>query len=163
MRTEVPLKSSLGRHLVGFGVAAIWIALDQLTKSWAQSALASGPKFLFGHVGFELIYNSGIAFGIASGSSGLITLFGLAVSGVIAVSLIRTRHWGTTIGAALVLGGALGNVADRIFRANNGAVIDFLHSGIWPTFNLADFGVVVGLAIVVISSSRGEKSRTNPA
>ena len=159
IQTEVPLRRSFGRHLIGLGLAVLWIALDQITKTWAQNSLSGHPHFLFAHVGFELIYNSGIAFGIASGSSGLITIFSLVVSLVLVVALFRTRRWASTIGVALILGGALGNVADRLFRDNGGAVIDFLHSGIWPTFNLADAGVVIGLLVVAISSSRAERLR----
>ena len=147
------------RHLAGLVLAALWVAADQATKTWAENALAGHPRFLFGHFGFELIRNSGIAFGIASGAPGIITVFGLVISAVLAVILFRTRRPITTIAAALVLGGALGNVVDRIFRHNGGAVIDFLHSGFWPTFNLADAGVVIGLVLAIVAPPKSESAR----
>ncbi len=147
------------RHLVGLLIAALWVAADQATKTWAENTLAGHPDFLFGHFGFELIYNSGIAFGIASGAPGIITVFGIVVSAVLVVVLFRTRRPLTTVAAALVLGGALGNVVDRIFRHNGGAVIDFLHSGFWPTFNLADAGVVIGLVLAIIATPKSEGAR----
>ena len=158
MQSEVQIKSAGLQRIAGVVLAVMWVTLDQLTKSWAQANLTGHPEFIFGHVGFELVYNSGIAFGIASGDSPLITIFGLAVSLVLLIALFRTRRIFSTIGVALVLGGAMGNVVDRIFRHNGGAVIDFLHSGFWPTFNLADLGVVVGLAMVITSSSRAQHS-----
>ncbi len=147
------------RHVAGLAIAALWVAADQVTKTWAENNLAAHPHFLFGHFGFELIYNSGIAFGIASGAPGIITVFGLVVSVVLVVILFRTRRPATTVAAALVLGGAMGNVVDRIFRHNGGAVIDFLHSGFWPTFNLADAGVVIGLVLAIIATPKSEASR----
>ncbi len=143
---------------LGLGIATIWIILDQITKTLAQSNLSHGPDLLFGQLGFELIYNSGIAFGIAPGSSWLITIFDLLVASGLVFALFRTKRTPIAIGIGLVLGGSLGNVMDRLFRHNGGAVIDFLHSGFWPTFNLADLGVVVGLVIIVFYSSRTDQS-----
>ncbi len=157
--TGVASRKPWVRHLAGLALAALWVAADQVTKTWAENNLAGHPHFLFGHFGFELIYNSGIAFGIASGAPGIITVFGLVVSAVLVVILFRTRRPVTTVAAALVLGGAMGNVVDRIFRHNGGAVIDFLHSGFWPTFNLADAGVVIGLVLAIIATPKSESAR----
>lgn len=142
---------------MGLGIALIWIVLDQMTKSWAQADLSHGPRFILGQVGFELIYNSGIAFGMASGSSVLITIFDLGVALGLVYALFRSTKIVTAVGIGLVLGGALGNVMDRLFRHNGGAVIDFLHSGFWPTFNLADLGVVVGLVVIIVSGSKKDR------
>lgn len=143
--------------LLGLGISTAWVALDQITKTIAQNDLSSGPRLFFGQIGFKLIYNSGIAFGIASGSSSVITIFDLLVSGVLVYALLRTTRVLLAVGIALVLGGSLGNVMDRLFRHNGGGVIDFLHSGFWPTFNFADLGVVTGLIIIILNISRSER------
>lgn len=148
-------------RFLGLLVAGIWIVLDQISKTWAQSNLMGHPRFLFGHVGFELIYNSGFAFGIASGSSAIITIFGLIVSAGLIFALWRTSRRTIALGIGLVLGGALGNVVDRLFRHNGGAVIDFIHSGFWPTFNLADMGVVVGLIVIMVGSRQRQASSSS--
>lgn len=132
----------------GLLIAVIWTALDQITKSIAQSTLANGPHFLFGHVGFALIYNFGFAFSLASGKTIAVTLLEVAISAFVLYSLVRTRDLPMGIAYGLILGGAFGNIFDRFFRHNHGGVIDFFYTGFWPTFNVADIGVVVGLIMI---------------
>jgi signal peptidase II len=62
----------------------------------------------------------------------------------------------------MILGGALGNLADRLFRAHHGAVIDFLRSGFWPTFNLADSAVVCGCVVLAVALWRTSFTRRPP-
>ncbi|MDA8197623.1 MAG: signal peptidase II [Actinomycetota bacterium] len=135
-------------QLLGLVVAVIWTALDQISKSIAQATLSKGPHFFFGHVGFALVYNFGFAFSLASGKTIVVSLFEVGISIFVLYSLAKTTDLPMAIAYGLILGGAFGNIADRFFRNNHGGVIDFIYTGFWPTFNVADVGVVVGLILI---------------
>jgi len=140
-------------------VGLIVVALDQITKAWAASALANkdidGP---FGST-LRLVYNTGSAFSFGSGFG---PVFGVIAIGV-ALWLFRfvrevDNHW-LVVGLGLIQGGALGNVLDRIFRDGDGfmrgAVVDFIEAADWwPVFNVADIAIVVGGFMVVVLGSR---------
>ena len=145
-------------QLVGLIVAIVWTTIDQISKSIAQSTLANGPHFLFGHIGFALIYNYGFAFSLASGKTIVVTVLEVAISAFVAYSLARTKDLPMAIAYGLILGGAFGNIFDRFFRHNHGGVIDFFYTGFWPTFNVADIGVVVGLAMILFIIRRPRSS-----
>jgi signal peptidase II len=143
-------------------VAAVGVAvlgLDQLTKTWAEHALATHPIHVVGSLRFYLLHNTGVAFSQGSGK-GLgpwITLLALTV--VVAVSLGGTsRHPLGATASGLIAGGALGNLADRAFRGDagflHGAVVDFIDLQWWPVFNVADAGVVVGACLLVLATFR---------
>ena len=135
------------------------LAFDQLTKTWAQRALADGPVAVIGSLQFNLLYNTGVAFSQGSGK-GLgpwISLLALAV--VVAVSLgPPSRTMEGAVASGLISGGALGNLADRALRGErgflHGAVIDFIDLQWWPVFNVADSAVVVGAGLLVLTSLR---------
>jgi signal peptidase II len=133
--------------------AAAVVAADQTTKSVALDRLQNGPIHLLGPLSFALSFNSGVAFSLGSGLTVPILVIGV----VLVVILIWFAHaapsYPVAVGTGLILGGALGNLADRIFRGHNGAVVDFVHLGFWPTFNLADFSIVVGAVLLVASFS----------
>ncbi|MGI9605229.1 MAG: signal peptidase II [Acidimicrobiales bacterium] len=142
-----------------FAIAAVVVAIDQLTKWWAVSDLANdsidGP---FGSA-LRLVYNRGSAFSLGEGFG---PIFGvLAV--LVAISLFwivqRVESRMVVAGLGLVQGGAIGNVVDRLFRDGDGfldgAVIDWIEVGSWwPVFNLADAAIVGGGLIVVLLGSR---------
>jgi len=127
------------------------VAADQTTKSVALDRLQNGPIHLLGVLSFALSFNSGVAFSLGSGLTVPILVIGV----VLVVILIWFAHaapsYPVAVGTGLILGGALGNLADRIFRGHHGAVVDFVHLGFWPTFNLADFSIVVGTVMLVAS------------
>jgi len=131
--------------LVAVGVAAAVVAADQLTKAWAVHRLAEGPVHVAWKLDFELTYNSGGAFSLAQGWGPV-----LAVVAVAAVLLLmrvagRARSMWLTVALGLVMGGALGNLSDRLFRSStHGSVVDFVALHFWPTFNVADACIVVG-------------------
>jgi signal peptidase II len=138
-------------------VAAVVIALDQLTKHWAVNALADGPIEILGSVRFRLTFNSGASFSMGSGRGGLIGLVGLVVVIVLLRSVARWPGALAPTGLGMVLGGALGNLIDRLFRAGAdgflaGRVVDFIDFRWWPVFNVADMGVVVGAGLLVLAS-----------
>ena len=131
-------------------VAAAVVACDQVTKSIAEHDLASGPVHLIGPAELRLEYNSGAAFGIARGLTGALVVVVVAVVVVLVVSVARsTPSKPAAVALGLVLGGALGNLADRLVRGNHGAVIDFIDLRYWPTFNVADACITIGILLFV--------------
>jgi signal peptidase II len=152
-----PLGPTLAR--VGI-VAGIVVLIDQLTKAWALEALADGPVDTgIGSLHFTLSFNSGTAFSIGEGRGGLISLLGLLVVGFLLSGVVRWPGRLPWLAAGLVLGGALGNLLDRIFRAGDpgflgGHVVDFIDVQFWPIFNVADIGICVGAGLLAILSFR---------
>ncbi|MEZ5180440.1 MAG: signal peptidase II [Acidimicrobiales bacterium] len=141
-------------------VAALSLAIDQLSKHWAVSSLSDGHVVdVVGSLRFNLAYNTGVAFSMGTGR-GLgpwITVLALAV--VVGLSLGATSR--TTVGAVaagLIAGGAVGNLLDRAFRGDagflHGGVVDFIDLQWWPVFNVADACVVVGAGLLVVASFR---------
>jgi len=136
-------------------VAAVVLALDALTKQWAMSALADGPIDVVGALRLNLVRNKAGAFGLG----GAFVPF-LAVGALLLVLYMVTRGDTTerlpmAVALGLVLGGALGNVADRIFRSPGflrGAVVDFVDVGFWPVFNLADSAITCGCLLLLFAS-----------
>ncbi|WP_299037339.1 signal peptidase II [uncultured Pseudokineococcus sp.] len=140
-------------------VALVW-GLDQLTKVLAVDRLVEGEpvELVPGVLDLYLLYNPGAAFSLATGLTWVLTLVAVAV--VVAVALMArrlgSRAWALTLG--LLLGGALGNLTDRLLREPGfgvGHVVDFLRLPRWPVFNLADTAIVVAAVLVVVLSFRG--------
>jgi signal peptidase II len=134
--------------------AALTAAADQLTKWWALEALADGPVHVIWTLRLELNFNSGAAFSTARGLTPFITAAGVALV-VVLFSMTRSI---TTVSVAvalgLLLGGASGNLIDRLVRDHGGAVIDFVDLQWWPVFNLADAAIVVGGILLVLLGQR---------
>lgn len=135
-------------------VALAVIALDQITKQFATGLgscqdPASRPKT----IGFCLAHNEGMAFSVGWGSGAIISAVALAIVVVLFV-VARKMPLHARILMGAIAGGATGNVIDRAFRAAaastqhrgfmGGAVVDFIFSSFWATFNVADSAVVVG-------------------
>ncbi|MGH2717554.1 MAG: signal peptidase II [Actinomycetota bacterium] len=133
------------------------VAVDQVTKALAAHLLASGrPARLLGTVlDLQLTRNPGGAFGILQSRP-------LLFAGATVIIVAGVLLWGFTSGQApvalgLVAGGGLGNLIDRIVRAPGGFqghVVDFIHFRFWPTFNLADSSIVVGVALLLLLELR---------
>ncbi len=144
-------------RMVGLGIAAAVVVVDQVSKSWAVSHLQSGPVHLIGPFSLRLEYNPGFAFSLGTAYSSELAVVAFIVSLVLLVSSLRTRSTLTRYACGLIAGGALGNLADRLFRSTGGAVVDFIYSGFWPTFNLADASIVLGAVILGISLLRQDR------
>jgi signal peptidase II len=150
------MTGALTRRMIGIGLgAAAVIAADQLTKQVALEHLANGPKHILGPLSFELGFNTGGAFSLGSDFSGAIILGAIAALFVIGSMTRRFVGKTATVAFALVFGGALSNLGDRIFRGRHGAVVDFVHLGFWPTFNVADSAITVGCVLLVVLFWRG--------
>ena len=130
------------------------VAADQLTKAWAVSALADGPKQVFGsNAEFELARNSGSAFSRFQGYTPILAVLACVVTVLIARAVKQATDRWMVIGLTLVLGGALGNLADRFFRSPGvlrGHVVDFVKVGPWPLFNVADSCITIGAIILIV-------------
>jgi signal peptidase II len=141
-------------------VAGATLAADQVTKWWAQHTLAPGvPRPLVdGLLELRLTHNAGAAFSVGTGYTVVLTLIALAV---IAVCLrmagrLASTAWAVALG--LLVGGALGNVTDRVLRAPaplRGHVVDFIELPHWPVFNLADSAITVAAVLFVALSLIG--------
>ena len=144
----------LGRQFRRFAaIAAAVVILDQLTKALVRAWLSEGETW---PEGFDLIRishveNSGAAFGILQGG-GPFLIASSILGAVIVLLFLRAAPPGDRLyetALALVLGGALGNLIDRLFR---GTVTDFIDPTHYPAFNIADSSIVVGvIALVVLS------------
>lgn len=144
-----------------FSVAAIVILIDQLTKNWAVSALDGGRRIhIIWTLQFNLTYNSGMAFSKGSGMGPLIGVIAVIVVVGLIVSLRRVNSTVTTVATGLIIGGAIGNVIDRLVRGDawfHGSVIDFIDFQWWPVFNVADMSVMIGAALLILGVSQSQK------
>ena len=129
-------------------VAAAVIGADQVTTSWALDHLRR-PVHLIGPLGLALQFNSGTAFSLFSGAGVWIVPVLVAVVAGVAVLAWRTRRLLPAVAFGLLLGGALGNLADRVLRGHRGDVVDFVTLSHWPTFNVADASITLGVVLLV--------------
>ncbi|GAA5161763.1 signal peptidase II [Ornithinimicrobium tianjinense] len=151
------------RTALALTLGAGWLALDQLTKWWAERELVQGePVQVVGDLlRLHLTYNSGAAFSMGTGSTGLLTAFASLIAIVIVwqITKVRSRPWAIALG--LLLGGATGNLVDRYFRdpaPGLGHVVDFLRLPNFPIFNVADIGVSSAAVLIAILALRGYRT-----
>ena len=153
-RGPVPPLSPARRLALGGAVAALVVVLDQVTKTWALDALAEGPRHVVWTLQLNLSFNSGAAFGLGQGLAPVLVAVAVVL---LVVLLVMGRAAGTTVPAlvafGLVIGGAAGNLADRLFRGHEGAVVDFIDLQWWPIFNVADAAISCGAVLLVLTSS----------
>jgi len=141
-------------------IALPLIGVDRITKIWAENNLQfAQPQEVIGTLlQFNLVYNPGAAFSIFTDATWVFTLFAIAFSLFILTfaNRITTTPW--KIAAGMGLGGAIGNLIDRIVNEpgiGQGHVIDFLMIPYWPIFNIADASMSIAVAIIIIASLRG--------
>jgi signal peptidase II len=142
-------------------VSAAVYALDQATKVLADAKLGGrGPVEVLGPLlKLDLVHNPGAAFGIAGGATILFSLIAVAVVAVIVrtARTLRSTPWAVALG--LLLGGAVGNLTDRVVREPGvlrGRVVDFLELPHWPVFNVADMGITCAAVLIALLTLRGE-------
>ena len=162
MRTSGSIEVARARWLA---LSTVIVLLDQWTKSIATGALSLGdPVAVMPGVNWTLAHNLGIAFSMFNDGSGW-QRYGLSSFAVIVCALmigwllrLKRDEWLSALGLALVIGGALGNVVDRV---RLGYVVDFVEvyagTHYWPAFNLADSSICVGAGMLLLAGFRQER------
>nr|WP_239372932.1 signal peptidase II [Frankia sp. Cj5] len=144
--------------LVGAGLVVV--TTDAITKIVAVAHMSDRApiNLIPGVLDLRLTRNPGAAFSLAGGATVLFSLVAVAVVVVIVrtARTLKSTPWAVVLG--LLLGGALGNLSDRVFRAPaplRGHVVDWIHLHHWPVFNIADSAIVIGGILAVILGARG--------
>ena len=144
-------------------IALAVIAIDQLSKHWAVNALTGKPpQHVVWTLQWNLSFNSGMAFSTGQGIGPIIGLVALVVIVVVVLGVRKNQNPLVAVAAGFVVGGAIGNLLDRLFRGDawlHGSVVDFIDFQWFPIFNVADMGVNIGGALFVLWSlfSKQEK------
>ncbi len=148
-------------RLLLFGCAAFVLLADQLSKAWVVANLplqfsVDVIPWLSPILSFTYLTNTGVAFGLFPQFGDLFTILAVVVVGAILIfqRSLPPEDWLLHLALGLQVGGALGNLVDRLFR---GSVVDFIDVNFWPfqnwpVFNLADSAIVVGVALLMLSS-----------
>lgn len=130
------------------------LGLDQLTKWWASGALEDRNIDLFWTLRLHLVFNTGAAFSRGEGLGPLLSLLVLVVLVLLVRQGASTEDQVARVAVGAIVGGAIGNLADRAFRAGEGflggAVVDFVDLQWWPVFNLADATIVVAGGLLAL-------------
>lgn len=165
---DVAERSGAGRWLIVAGSAAVVVVLDQLSKWWATERLRnSEPVDVIWTLRFNYAENTGMAFSTGAGHGWLIGLIACTIVGVLLVTARKVDARLQLVLIGVVIGGALGNVIDRLTRGDggfmSGAVVDFIDLQWWPIFNVADAAVVVGGILLAISMLRSPEGAASSA
>jgi len=163
MKTKPQVSASKTRTFLFLGIGVFLVFLDQLTKELAITALSDGSVMpVIGDIlRFRLAYNDAAAFSLGVGQTWVLAI--IACCAVLALLWFgpKARNLTWTIIAGLVLGGAAGNLVDRLTRAPgflNGHVVDFISIPFnFPIFNLADTFLVVGVSLAMLRTLMGDE------
>jgi len=141
-------------RLLPFVVAAGVVLLDQLTKWWVVATLPGDPIVVWEGV-FQLRYiqNPGSAFGMFPGAGGFLGVAAVVAAVVIVIVVRRLERPVEKIAMGLVLGGAVGNLIDRLFRGSDlldGKVVDWIDFDFFPAFNVADSAITIGAGLALL-------------
>ena len=140
---------------IGLGAALVVLILDILTKGWAMSALSDGRDIhIFWTLHFALTHNEGMAFSTGTNVGPFIGMLAIVVIAILIFTLRKQSSVISLVATGCIIGGAIGNVLDRVFRGSGfmgGAVVDFIDFRWWPVFNVADIGIVCGAIAVAYS------------
>ena len=140
---------------IGVGAALVVLILDILTKGWAMSALSDGRDIhIFWTLHFALTHNEGMAFSTGTNVGPFIGMLAIVVIAILIFTLRKQSSVISLVATGCIIGGAIGNVLDRVFRGSgfmDGAVVDFIDFRWWPVFNVADIGIVCGAIAVAYS------------
>lgn len=160
---EIAAPGKRGIRVIRTGMlfcAAALVAVDLLIKAMAEALLSDGATTDLGLINFRLLYNPGVAFSFGADLPAwvIIVVTGLIITALTwyAVSSAPAMSQTSRTGATLLIGGALGNFVDRL---DGHGVVDYLHTGWFATFNLADVFVTVGVLLYAIGTLRAAPSR----
>lgn len=149
-------REDLNLRAVGVVLAAVVVALDQLTKWWAETALSNAPiAIIEGIVQFRLTFNTGASFSLFAGSGPIIGVVAFGIVGFILYILGDASRRIEAVALGLVLGGAVGNLVDRVSRGPgllDGAVVDFIDLSFFATFNVADIAITLGVGLLIVAA-----------
>lgn len=153
-----------------YALAVLVVVLDQLTKYWVSASFDYGEaRAVTGFFNLVLTHNKGAAFSFLASAGGWQRGFfiGIALVAIVVISVLLARHAGDKLfclSLALILGGAIGNVLDRVAL---GYVVDFLDFYVagwhWPAFNLADSAITAGAVLLIVDSFRPGARRAGAA
>lgn len=137
-------------------IAGVVVLVDQLTKHWAVTGLGDDRVIdVVWTLRFNLAFNSGMAFSRGKGLGPVIAVVATLVIVWLLVSLRKDSGPLSTVGMGLVIGGAAGNLADRMFRGEawlRGAVVDFIDFQWFPIFNVADMAINIGAGVLILNA-----------
>ncbi len=131
-------------------IALVVLALDQISKIVVRASIERGDFIgLFPGFGLTRVRNEGIAFGLFPGRPGVVAALTVIALVAIGIAVARTARGSlaVAVGGGMLIGGSIGNLIDRVAR---GGVTDFLDPVAWPAFNIADVGIVCGVALIVV-------------
>lgn len=153
-----PKRTARSHIVLAYAIAGVIVGADVLTKGWAASAFRNSPQTIIpGILTFRFTENPGAAFSMFQNAGPFLGVAAVIAVGAIGASLARPRPIHEVVAFGMIIGGALGNLFDRIFRGEgflDGRVIDWLQLPNFPTFNLADSSVTVAVVILLIGSWR---------
>lgn len=136
-------------------VALIVVIVDQITKVWAVAELSDRDIDLFWTLRFNLSYNTGMAFSAGQDWGPVIGVIAMLVVVALLLSMRRQPGRPTDLAVGLIIGGAVGNIIDRLFRQDGwlrGGVVDFIDFQWFPIFNVADACITIGGALLVFAA-----------
>ncbi len=146
-------------RIQGLALTLIVIALDQATKWWILTDVMNPPRVIeaLPFANIVLVWNRGVSFGLFNTGSDMgpwiLSAVAIGVAAILAAWLFRGANRIVSWGIGLILGGALGNVIDRLIH---GAVVDFIDLYVgtahWPAFNVADSAICVGAGLLILDS-----------
>jgi signal peptidase II len=156
------LKKYIRDYLILFLIAGSIVFLDQLTKNMVRQNLAIGETWspwvwLAPYARFVNWYNTGVALGFFQGKGDIFAILAVIVSIAIIYYFPRVpaSDWTLRLAMCLQLGGALGNLVDRVFY--NGIVTDFISVGVFPVFNIADACITIGVVVLLLGVFQKER------
>lgn len=153
-------RASLSPPTGALAIGGLVVVADRLTKWWAEETLPGSPiAIIEGFLQLRFVENPGAAFGFFGDAGSLIAFIALVVIGGIVVVARRVDGWPEASALGLVLGGALGNLIDRVVRGPgllDGEVIDFVDFSFFPAFNVADSAITIGAVLAVLLAFRRE-------
>ena len=138
-------------------IGGVVLLADQITKVWARTALADHDvEVIPGFLRFRLAENPGSAFSLFQGLGPWLGLAAIVASAVILVVVEQTGNRIELAGLSLILGGAVGNLVDRLSNGPwlTGSVTDFIDFSFWPNFNVADSAITVGVVVLLWAAKR---------
>lgn len=161
-------RESVPKYAVAFVIAGLVVLIDQSTKAAAIAGLSQSERIpvLGDALGLQLAYNPGAVLSLGSGATWVLTVVGVGAVAALFVAAVRARTTWRAWGLGFILGGAIGNVLDRLLAPPGfgiGHVTDFLAYGNWFIGNLADVALAIGGVVLVIGAGVRHRAQTRNA